>query len=85
MGTDDAMTWAEEFCRIFNVSAHTDGDAVMTTDDQVGLMVGWFANAMQVAIDIDKTRRARIREGYLAAGEPVPEAFIDGFEEGREV
>jgi hypothetical protein len=45
MDSDDAMIWAQEFCRIF------DGFIVGTVDQpdkliDEGTMVGWFANAM---------------------------------------
>ena len=59
MGTDDAMVWAEEFCRIFDgkeVSTHEFADGTVVVDP--GLMVGWFANAMQVAIDLHAGREA---------------------------
>ena len=42
--TNDAMVWAEEFCRIFagkRVATEDSGGAV-----DPGLMVAWFANAM---------------------------------------
>ena len=60
MSTDDAMVWAEEFCRIFD--GHMIGqEAVSYTDNHQrineGLMVGWFANAMQVAVNMYETRR----------------------------
>jgi len=82
-GTDDAMVWAEEFCRIFDgfEIAQQGADQEGTVNE--GTMVAWFANAMQTAIDIHAARIKRVREGYLAAGEPVPEAFVEGFEEGR--
>jgi len=56
LGTMDAMVWAEEFCRIFDgveVSTVEFGDGTPVVDP--GLMVGWFANAMQVAININRT------------------------------
>jgi hypothetical protein len=52
--TTDAMVWATEFCRIFKgfvifpVEANVGGN---TVDE--GTMVGWFANAMQTALDLD--------------------------------
>lgn len=45
-GTDDAMRWAEEWCRIAReIDAADDGRMVIDE----GWMVGWFANAMGVA------------------------------------
>jgi hypothetical protein len=44
LDTDDAMLWAEEFCRIFV------GKVVTTEESEgadVGLMVSWFANAIE--------------------------------------
>ena len=79
LGTDDAMIWAEEFCRIFK------GAIVGTPEGNVsnaqvyldeGTMVGWFANAMQTAVNLYE-RRA------LTAKEEQQEAFIEGFQEGR--
>jgi hypothetical protein len=83
MNTTDAMVWAEEFCRIFN------GKVISMTEDDggvdAGTMVGWFANAMQVAINM-KERRDRIEEEQAPLGavpETVREAFVEGVEEGR--
>jgi len=53
MGTDDAMIWAEEFCRIFNGKLVVADELNHTEPGPVdpGTMVSWFASAMQVAID----------------------------------
>ena len=71
LGTADAMVWAEEFCRIF------DGKTIRTEDINtfsdpvtVGTMVGWFANAMQTALNLDKARRREVKEKELLGGEP---------------
>jgi hypothetical protein len=37
----DAMLWAVEFCRLFQVTRRDDGKPM-----DEGLMVGWFANAL---------------------------------------
>lgn len=37
----DAEVWAEEFCKKFSV--FTDEGVI---EDKVGLMIGWFANAI---------------------------------------
>jgi len=55
LATDDAMVWAEEFCRIFHGRVVT-----MTEDDggvDAGLMVAWFANAMQVGINLYERKK----------------------------
>jgi hypothetical protein len=52
LDTNDAMVWAEEFCRIFEVYVvHTSTDLTNAPRHFVdeGTMVGWFANAMAVA------------------------------------
>jgi hypothetical protein len=75
LGTNDAMVWAEEFCRIFDGKMITA--ATHPNDDvDAGAMVGWFANAMQTAINFYE-RQA------LTAKEEQQEAFIEGFQEGR--
>ena len=59
MNTNDAMVWAEEFCRIFN------GRLIITKDKPYGIgpgvdegmMVGWFANAMGVGEMFYRQRR----------------------------
>ena len=84
LGTDDAMVWAEEFCRIFDghvispdatveggVAAELGGPYV-----EPGTMVGWFANAMQTAINLYERKK-------LTAKEEQQEAFVEGFQEGR--
>ena len=86
MGTDDAMVWAEEFCRIF------DGKTITADEGDEGVgpgsMVAWFANAMQVAIDMYERRKLRTKEPNQAT-EHVPdtarEAFVTGVEDGREI
>lgn len=57
LGTDDAMTWATEFCRIFDGKTVASEETPLTTVDP-GLMVGWFANAMQVAVNLHAERTA---------------------------
>src|SRR5580765_1394715 len=55
--TDDAMIWAEEFCRIF------DGHTIVAKPTNLpqgtvdaGNMVSWFANAMQTAVRQSQNR-----------------------------
>lgn len=57
-GNTDAMEWAEEFCAAFVVVGRP-GCAVDDSDN-VGLMVGWFANAIETG------RSAGFREGQQA-------------------
>ncbi|MET0786299.1 MAG: hypothetical protein ABWY25_06295 [Paenisporosarcina sp.] len=64
MNTDDAMVWAEEFCRTFNGKHVVRVDTGFDSEDQVdpGLMVGWFANAMQAGINQYERRRLRVKD-----------------------
>lgn len=48
MGTD-AMRWAEEFCKLFGVYKVNEVEA--DNSDQIGLMVTWFANAIEAGRD----------------------------------
>jgi len=46
--TSDAAVWADEFCRVAR------GIGVDPNDPEFeGWMTGWFANAMQTAVDLD--------------------------------
>lgn len=75
LGTDDAMVWAEEFCRIFDnwiIESGNEADGFVSE----GMMVGWFANAMQTAITLHEERKQR-------ATQSQQEAFVEGFLEGR--
>ena len=50
----DAMIWAQEWCRIArDIEASDDGREVIDE----GWMIGWFANAMCVAVDHDRIIR----------------------------
>jgi len=75
MNTDDPELWAEEFVRIF------DGK-VVGDDIEEGDMLVWFANAMQVAIDVHGARKLRIESAELSVTDGVPESARDGFVEG---
>jgi hypothetical protein len=64
LATDDAMVWAEEFCRIFKgwtivPQANATVSGVPTPHGIVdeGGMVAWFANAMQVAVNQYERRK----------------------------
>lgn len=73
MGTDDAMVWAEEFCRIFNGKIVMADEFNHTEPGPVdpGTMVGWFANAMQVAVNLYEVRRI-----HAAGGRTEVEEFL---------
>lgn len=91
LSTDDAQVWAEEFCRIFNGRTIVGEDTGGTDDEFVdlGTMTGWFANAMQTAVNQyerkkmrdDELRRVRATEGVP---ETAREKFVEGFTDGRE-
>jgi len=57
LDTDDGSQWAEEFCRIFTV---TPVIGVIPTDEdpkdwQEGLMISWFANAIETGKNHHRT------------------------------
>ena len=56
--TDDAMVWAEVWVATARQMVDREGDWNVLLDE--GWMVGWFANAMQVAIDYHDSRRASL-------------------------
>lgn len=47
LSTTDARVWAEEFCKLFSI-AKRNGIDMEYIEDKVGLMIGWFANAIEV-------------------------------------
>lgn len=49
--TADAMAWAEEFCRTFDGHTVTAADGHSPDEVGVGTMLGWFANAMETAVN----------------------------------
>lgn len=59
-GSTDAAVWANEFCALFSVYAD-DGEVV---DDALGLMIGWFANAIETAKDHERRRMAEQLMGF---------------------
>ena len=73
MGTDDAMVWAEEFCRIFNgkIVMADEFNPGQNSPVDPGTMVGWFANAMQVAVNLYEVRRV-----HAAGGRTEVEEFL---------
>jgi hypothetical protein len=50
LNSDDAMIWAQEFCRIFDGKTVVDFEPADGKVNAIGpgTMVGWFANAMVV-------------------------------------
>jgi hypothetical protein len=61
--TDDAMVWAEEWCKIAREIQAVENAKIsinMGEDSNVlinaGWMVGWFANAMATAVAIDQEK-----------------------------
>jgi hypothetical protein len=81
LATDDAMVWAEEFCRIFDgfmVSQDPHGQQVVDP----GLMVGWFANAMQTGINQDHQRKLHER-GELTETEQFLKRWDEDHPEGE--
>lgn len=57
--TTDAMVWAQEWCRI---ARDLEAEGKSLIDE--GWMVGWFANAMCVAIDHERKKIAEQIVGY---------------------
>ena len=53
----DARDWAKDFCRRFIVSSR-DGYNTKPVDDDEGLMVAWFANALMRGFDEGAARGA---------------------------
>jgi hypothetical protein len=49
--TDEARIWAQEFCRKFVIH-----EGHQLVPDQMGLMIGWFANAIETGKIIEFTR-----------------------------
>jgi hypothetical protein len=85
LSTDDPMVWAQEFVRIFD--GYMIGDKVQYKHlswVDTATMVAWFANAMQTAIDMTKARQARIAAATADIPEKDKEAFIAGFDDGRD-
>jgi hypothetical protein len=57
-GTTDAQVWAEEFCKHFGITeprSDSPGDRIRFVDDPEALMIGWFANAIETAIETANT------------------------------
>lgn len=46
--TTDAQVWAKRFASLFIVLNREDSLSKITGDELEGLMIGWFANAIEV-------------------------------------
>lgn len=55
--TDDAATWATEWCRI---AREIEGRGESVIDE--GWMIGWFANAMGVAEMLGRSRQVEVSD-----------------------
>jgi hypothetical protein len=53
--TTDARVWADEFCKLFSVS-HRVTEAQGDVEDETGLMIGWFANAIEIGKDSERNK-----------------------------
>lgn len=54
--TTDARVWADEFCNLFTVIPRSDEQTPFESDnDELGLMIGWFANAIEVGRDAGRS------------------------------
>jgi hypothetical protein len=81
LNTDDAMLWAEEFCRIFKGWTITDvpQDAHGIVDQ--GGMVTWFAGAMQTAVNMYERRKLH-EKGELTEVEQFIKTWDEEHPEG---
>lgn len=73
--TTDAMVWAKEFMGV--VMTHVTGsreEATLLEFLDEGLMVGWFANAMEIALTHQRAQEGSLRKIIEAHGYEV----IDG-------
>lgn len=65
----DAQKWSEEFLKMFRVlkveHGTAEGQSTMSIDDQHGLMIGWFANALMRGFD-EHRWRTRLEPEALA-------------------
>jgi hypothetical protein len=88
LATDDAMVWAEEFCRIFKgwtimpqANATVPGIPTPTGIVDEGGMVAWFANAMQVAVN-QYERRKLHEKGELTETEQFLQRWDEDHPDG---
>ena len=75
LATDDAMVWAEEFCRIFSgkmIMADEFNDAEHGPVTP-GTMVGWFAGAMVTAINLYERKKLGQKDGEQQEIDKLPE------------
>lgn len=57
----DAKDWAKAFCDRFIVSTR-EGHESAAVDDDMGLMIGWFANALMRGYDEHAALSAKITD-----------------------
>jgi MarR-like DNA-binding transcriptional regulator SgrR of sgrS sRNA len=65
-GTDDAMVWAKEWCRIAR-EIEARGESLVDE----GWMVGWFANAMEIAVAHNARRILALADEYERLASPA--------------
>lgn len=61
--TDDAQVWAREWCSIARQIVDSGGQLI-----DEGWMIGWFANAIEVAKRIDRDRHPERKPWDLYRG-----------------
>ena len=83
LGTDDAMVWAEEFCRIFKGFTITDVPQNVHGIVDQGSMVAWFAGAMQTAVNMYERRKLH-EKGELTETEQFLEAWDEEHPDSEE-
>jgi len=84
LATDDAMVWAEEFCRIFNgkmVAADEYSGGPHSPVDP-GTMVAWFAGAMQTAVNLYERKKLH-EKGELTETEQFLKTWDEEHPEGE--
>ena len=67
----DAKDWAKAFCRRFIIT-HRAGYDTKAVDDDEGLMLTWFANALMRGFDEHAARSAAEPEPYVEDDRPIP-------------
>lgn len=82
LGTDDAMIWAEEFCRIFYGHMIFPNERLVAVKTapivDEGTMVGWFANAMQTAVNMYERRALTKKDETARVEEEIEESLEEG-------
>lgn len=94
LSTADAEVWATEFCRIFSGYEIRAGNYTVEGCINEGVMIGWFANAMQTAVNLSQAEEVGVdllRVDESPADEDddddprteLEQSFVEGFHEGR--